>query len=88
MLRPIGFQCAGVWIAVELQCVYMIRSDLARNPTCAGRSRTWPLCKPRCVCNVHITFIVAYRSGAWYFSASVNDFTALILYYSERVRYG
>jgi hypothetical protein len=87
MLRPIGFQYAGVWIAVGLQCVYMIRSDLSQNPTCAGPSRTWLLCKPGCVCNAHITFVMAYWSVAWYFSASVNDFTVLFLYYSARCGY-
>jgi hypothetical protein len=88
MLRPINFQYVGDWIAVGLHCVYMIHSDLSQNPTCAGLSRTWLLCKPGCVCNAHITYIMAYCSVSWYFSASVNYFTVLILFYSERVRNG
>jgi hypothetical protein len=87
MLRPFSFQYAGVWISVGLPFVYVIHSDLAQNSTSAGPSITWLLCKPGCVCNAQITFIMAYWSVLWYFSVSVNDFTVLILYYSERVGY-
>ena len=82
MLRPLSFRYAGILISVGCPCVFMIRSDLAQNSTSARPSSTWLLCKPRCVLNALIAYIMAYWSVVWNFSVYVNDFTVLILYYS------